>query len=155
MTKKSFLNTSSGPDFKVQVLGPTRTPAFLTISASHCSAILPSVLLHMYIHCLYTNDGWQMGSNRSASEIKDQHLSTEPKGTETEKSGKATCCAERGCCGSRGREQNLLEAVFSRSFRNQEWFLTAVLALLSQAERHCVLPCPQTIQRAANLLVKE
>lgn len=89
MTKKSFLNTSSGPDFKVQVLGPTRIPAFPKISVSHCSALLQSLLLGMYIHCLYTNDGWQMGSNRSASEIKDQHSGTEPKGTEREKKRKS------------------------------------------------------------------
>jgi len=28
MTKKSFLDTSGDPDFKIQVLGPTRIPAF-------------------------------------------------------------------------------------------------------------------------------
>jgi len=61
-----------------------------------------------------------MGNKRSADEIKDRHFGTEPKGTEREKSGRATCCAEPGCCSSRGGEQNLLEAVFSRSFRIQE-----------------------------------
>lgn len=118
VTKKSFKNTSSGPDFKVLVVGPTRIPAFPEISVSHCSA-LPQSLLHvMYIHGLHTNDSWQMGSNRSASEIKGQHLGTEPKGKEREERGKATCCAEHGCCSSHGGEQNLLEAGFSRLFRS-------------------------------------
>lgn len=45
-------------------------------------------VLGAYLHCLHTNDSGQMGSNRSASEIKDQHLGTEPKGMEREKAEK-------------------------------------------------------------------
>lgn len=67
MTKKVFFNTSSGPDSKVHVFEPIRIPAFPKISVFHCSALLQSLLLDVYIYCLNRNEGCQMGSNRSIS----------------------------------------------------------------------------------------
>lgn len=109
--------------------------------------------------CIYiaytqmTADKWVAIGLQVRSRTSTQALNL--RGRREKKSGKATCCAEHGCCSSHGGEQNLLEDVFSRLFRNQEWFFTAVLALLSQAETHFALPCPRTIQCLANLLVKE
>lgn len=93
-----------------------------------------------------------MGSNRSAREIKDQHLGTEPKGMEREKAEKPPAVLSTDAAALVAGNRTCLKLFISGRSGSRNDFFTAVLALLSQTETHYALSCPQPIQCSTNLV---